>query len=100
VVKTWKQALLVTLAPMSISLIHPFRYTFPSLGLFLVLVLGALLLSLSRYPCALGFLLTPHKTVFLNTTPPPWHQVFLNTFQISLPTVSDVAIFLTIKIKS
>ena len=56
VVKTWKQALLETLAPMSISLNHPFRYTFPSLELFLVLVLGAQLLSLLRYSCALGFL--------------------------------------------
>ena len=56
VVKTWKQALLATLAPMSISLNHPFRYTFPSLELFLVLILGAQLLSLLRYSCALGFL--------------------------------------------
>ena len=28
VVKTWKQALLEALAPMSISLNQPFRYTF------------------------------------------------------------------------
>ena len=56
VVKTWKQVPPKTPAPMSISLNHPFRYTFPSLELFLVLVLGAQLLSLLRYSCALGFL--------------------------------------------
>ena len=56
VVKIWKQALLETLAPMSISLAHSLRYTFPSLELFLVLISGAPLLSLLRYSCALGFL--------------------------------------------
>ena len=56
VVKTWKQALLETLTPMSISLNRSFRYTFPNLELFLVLVSGAQLLSLLRYSCALGFL--------------------------------------------
>ena len=56
VVKTWKQALLESLAPMSINLNHPFCYTFPSLELFLVLISGEQLLSLLRYSCALGFL--------------------------------------------
>ena len=96
--KTWKQALLETLAPMSINLNHLFHYTFPSLKLFLVLISEAQILSLLRYSCALGFLLTTHIKLFLKTTPTLTSSVFQH-FLDSLPIVFDVVIFLTIRIK-